>query len=163
MANVQNIYYFIIVYRIFAYIKVKQMKHLTLIGLVLLTLLSCNDSDDNNPFLNEVAVNQTVYLNNPSNNNLLFVNGYVEIPGGIKGLVVYHGASDIYYAYDLACPNSPPSDCSKMTVDGINMICSCDDYKYALALGGAPQNGGKYAAKAYNVVNNGQSLLITNY
>ncbi|MDY7396399.1 hypothetical protein UMM65_14200 [Aureibaculum sp. 2210JD6-5] len=138
------------------------MKNIVVAFLALFILANCSDPDDNNPNLPNVAVNQTVYLNNPSNNNLLFVNGYVEISGGIKGIVVYHGASDIYYAYDLACPNSPPSECSKMTVDGLNMICSCDDYKYALSLGGAPQNGGKYAAKSYKVVNNGQSLLITN-
>ncbi len=140
------------------------MKHIAVALLIFLTLMNCTDSEnDNNPYLREVAVNITVYLNNPSNNNLLFAGGYVEISGGIKGIVVYRSANDVFYAFDLACPNSPPGDCSKMTVDGLNMICSCDDTKYALPLGGAPQNGGKYGAKEYKVINNGQSLLITNF
>lgn len=140
------------------------MKNILVACLILFTLLCCTDSDNyNNPFLPNVAVNQTVYLNNPSNNNLLVPNNFVEISGGIKGIVVYHGASDIFYAYDLACPNSDPNSCVKMTVDGTFMICSCDNTKYALALGGTPQNGGKYGAKEYKVINNGQSLLITNF
>ncbi|MET2983678.1 hypothetical protein [Aureibaculum conchae] len=139
------------------------MKNIVVAFLLLFTFINCSDSDNDNPILPNVAVNQTVYLNNPSNNNLLFVNGYVEIPGGIKGIVVYHGASDIFYAFDLACPNLPPSECGKMTVDGLNMTCPCDDSKYALALGGAPQSGTKYGAKEYKVVNNGQTLLITNF
>lgn len=139
------------------------MRYIIIFFLILFTLSNCTDTEDDNPFLTDVAVNQTVYFNNPDSQNLLFVGGYIIRPGGIKGLVVYHGASDLYYAYDLACPNSPPSECGRMTVDGIFMICPCDDHKYALALGGAPQNGGKYAAKSYKVINNGQSLLITNY
>jgi len=140
------------------------MKNIVVAFLILFTLINCTDPDDNNPFLHNIAVDQTVYLNNPSNNNLLFVGGYVEIPGGIKGIVVYRGSGDLFYAFDLACPNSPPSDCTKMTVDGVNMICSCDDSKYALALGGAPQQSStKYGAKEYKVVNNGQTLLITNF
>ncbi|RPD96019.1 hypothetical protein EGM88_11170 [Aureibaculum marinum] len=140
------------------------MKNIIVPFLIYITLIGCSDTESyNNPYLPDVAVNQTVYLNNPSNNDLLFDGGYVEISGGIKGIVVYHGASDIFYAYDLACPNSEPNSCVKMTVDGLNMICSCDDTQYALALGGTPQNGGKYGAKEYKVINNGQSLLITNF
>ncbi|QCX37253.1 hypothetical protein FF125_01895 [Aureibaculum algae] len=140
------------------------MKNIVVAFFLIFTLTNCTDSGtENNPYLGDVAVNQTVYLNNPSNNSLLFTGGYVEIPGGIKGIVVYRGNSDLYYAFDLACPNSPPGDCSKMTVDGLNMICSCDDSKYALALGGSPQSGSRYGAKEYKVVNNGQTLLITNF
>jgi len=125
-------------------------------------LLACSNTDDNNPVLPDVAVNTTVFLNNPSNNDLLFVGGYVEISGGIKGIVVYHGIGDNYFAYDLACPHLAPNECTKMTVDGLHMICTCDNSKFALALGGAPQSGTPYPAKAYNVVKNGDSLLITN-
>lgn len=139
------------------------MKKIFAVYLVLFSLANCTDSGNDNPILPNVAVNQTVYLNNPSNNDLLFPGGYVLIPGGIKGIVVYRGNGDLFYAFDLACPHLPPNDCTKMTVDGLNMICTCDDTKFALALGGAPQSGTKYPAKEYKVVKNGETLKITNF
>lgn len=105
-------------------------------------IVSCSNSDDNNPNLPDVAVNKTLYLNNPSNNDLLFAGGYVEISGGIKGIVVYRGNNDTFYAYDLACPHLPVDQCGKMVIeDGIFMVCTCDDTKFALALGGILKAG----------------------
>ncbi|PID68582.1 MAG: hypothetical protein CR989_04875 [Flavobacteriales bacterium] len=132
--------------------------------LLIFVALSCSNSDDNNPNLPDVAVNKTLYLNNPSNNNLLFAGGYVEINGGIKGIVVYRGNNDTFYAYDLACPHLAVDSCDKMIIeDGIFLVCTCDNTKFALALGGAPQSDTKYAAKAYNVIQEGKKLIITNY
>ena len=97
------------------------MKKLGVI-ILLLSLFSCSNTDDPNSILPYVPVNETVYLNNPSNNNLLSVGGWVEISGGIKGIVVYHAGIENYLAYDLACPHLAPSACSKMIVeDGLNM------------------------------------------
>ncbi len=127
-------------------------------------LLSCSNSDDGNTILPNIPVNETIFLNNPSNNNLLSVGGWVLISGGIKGIVVYHASIDNYLAYDLACPHLSPSECSAMIVeDGLNMECTCDESKFALALGGAPQNGTPFAAKQYRVIINGNTLIITNF
>jgi len=127
-------------------------------------LLSCSSSDDGNTILPNIPVNETIFLNNPSNNNLLSVGGWVLISGGIKGIVVYHASIDNYLAYDLACPHLNPSECSAMIVeDGLNMECTCDESKFALALGGAPQNGTPFAAKQYRVIINGNTLIITNF
>ncbi len=127
-------------------------------------LFSCGTSDDGNPILPNVPVNETVFLNLPSNIDLLAIGGWVIIPGGIKGIVVYHASIDNYLAYDLACPHMSPSDCSAMIVeDGLNMECTCDNSKFALALGGAPQSGTPFAAKQYRVVIDGNTLFITNF
>ncbi len=127
-------------------------------------LLSCSNSDDGNTILPNIPVNETIFLNNPSNNNLLSVGGWVLISGGIKGIVVYHASIDNYLAYDLACPHLSPSECSAMIVeDGLNMECTCDESKFALDLGGAPQNGTPFAAKQYRVIINGNTLIITNF
>ena len=139
------------------------MKKLGVI-ILLLSLFSCSNTDDPNTILPYVPVNETVYLNNPSNNNLLSVGGWVEISGGIKGIVVYHAGIENYLAYDLACPHLSPSVCSKMIVeDGLNMECTCDNTKFALALGGAPQSGTQYPARQYRVIKNGNTLIITNF
>ena len=141
------------------------MKKLVVI-ILFLGLFSCSNSDDPNNILPNIPVNVTLYLNNPSNNNLLSVGGWVETAGGIKGIVVYHASFDNYLAYDLACPNLPPSDCTKMIIEGgLIMKCTCNnDAKYALALGGAPQQSWTlYPAKEYRVVKNGDTLIITNF
>ncbi len=138
------------------------MKKIVLL-LLFVGLYACDTTDDNNSNLPDVAVNITVYLNNPTNNNLLFVGGAVEINGGIKGIVVYRSSNDQFFAYDLACPHKAVNECDKMTVDGLFMICPCDNSKFALALGGAPQSDTPHAAKQYRVVKNGNSLLITNF
>ncbi len=109
-------------------------------------------------------LNGPVNLSNPSNNALLAVGGWVEVSGGIKGIVVYHASIDNYLAYDLACPHLSPSACTKMIVqDGLNMECTCDNTKFALALGGAPQSGTQYPAKQYRVIKEGKILIITNF
>jgi hypothetical protein len=47
--------------------------------------------------------------------------------------------------------------------DGLNMECTCDNTKFALALGGAPQSGTQYPAKQYRVIKEGETLIITNF
>ena len=139
------------------------MKKLVVI-ILFLGLFSCSNSDDPNNILPNIPVNVTLYLNNPSNNNLLSVGGWVETAGGIKGIVVYHASFDNYLAYDLACPHLQPSACTKMIIeDGLTMKCTCDNTKFALALGGAPQSGTLYPAKEYRVYKNGNELIITNF
>ena len=135
----------------------------TITFLLFIGLFACNTTDDNNPVLPDVAVNTTVFLNNPTNNDLLFVGGYVEIQGGIKGIVVYRSTNDTFFAYDLACPHLAVNECTKMTVNGLFMICTCDNSKFALALGGAPQSDTPYPAKEYKIVKNGNTLKITNF
>ena len=135
-----------------------------IVAFLFISLLSCSSSNDGNTVLPNIPVSETVFLNNPSNNNLLAVGGWVEISGGIKGIVVYHATIDGYFAYDLACPHLNPRECDAMVIeDGLNMKCTCDDTKFALALGGAPQSGTQFAAKQYRVVKSGNSLIITNF
>lgn len=130
----------------------------------LLAFLSCGNPDDGNPILPDIQVNESLFLNNPSNNDLLFTGGYVIIGGGIKGIVVYRGAGEQFFAFDLACPHLSPSECTKMDIeDGFFMVCTCDDTKFALALGGAPQSGTKYPAKEYKVSKSGSTLIISNF
>ena len=135
-----------------------------IIFILLIGLLSCSNTDDPNTILPNIPVSEEVNLRNPSNNALLAVGGWVEILGGIKGIVVYHASLDNYLAYDLACPHLPPSACTKMIIeDGLTMKCTCDDTKFALALGGAPQSGTQFPARQYRVIKNGDSLIITNF
>jgi nitrite reductase/ring-hydroxylating ferredoxin subunit len=60
----------------------------------------------------------------------------------------------------MACPNQELSSCSTMTIDGINVVCPCDEAEYSLFSGQSP--GKQYPLKQYRVEVNGNSLLVYN-
>ena len=115
-----------------------------------------------NPFLPNYNVNYNVNLNLPSNNNLLSTTGsvYINTAGvGIRGIFVFNTGTG-YVAYDAACPNQPLSDCSTMTLNGINAVCPCDGAEYSLFTG--LSNGKNYPMKPYRTEVSGNIIRIYN-
>lgn len=131
------------------------MKFYTSLILVLLLFLSCDKSSDNvnnNPFLPNYSFDFVVNMNLPQYNSLQYPsNGvYVNSAGaGIRGIIVFNAGSGNYLAFDAACPNQPLSDCSTMTINGINATCPCDNVNYSLYTGLAA--GMPYPMKPYRV------------
>lgn len=136
-----------------------------LVTILFISFFSCQSSDDGNTVLPNVPVNETIFLNNPLYSSMSVTPGtFAYAPGGIKGLIIYHTVSDTFIVFDRACPHITPSSCSTMVIeDGINMKCPCDNSKFALELGGAPQSGTPFYARQYKVVKNGNTLIITNF
>lgn len=132
--------------------------------LILPFFIACEkeSNTNNNPFLPNYNVNYSVNLNLPSNNNLLFTAGGVlinEAGVGIRGIFVFNTGSG-YVAYDAACPNQALSDCSSMTLNGINAVCPCDGAEYNLFTG--LSNGKNYPMKAYRTELNGNFIRVFN-
>jgi len=136
-----------------------------IIVLLFFGLFSCSTSDDGNNILPNVPVNETIFLNNPLYSAMAVTPGtFAYAPGGISGLIIYHTISDNFIAFDRACPHLDPNTCAPMIIeDGVNMTCTCDDSKFALELDGTPQSGTPFAARQYRVVENGNTLIITNF
>lgn len=124
------------------------------------TLFACSNSDDGNTFLPNVPVDETVYLNTHA--ELQIAGGSTTVPGGIKGIIVYNYDGNQFLAWEAACPHMTPSSCSKMIVQGVMMVCPCDDSKFSI-LDGSPQSGTQYSARQYRVVKQGSVLYITNF
>lgn len=96
----------------------------------------------------------------PSYSILLSPGNGIYYPNtGIRGLFVFNTGSG-YLAFDAACPNQSLSDCSTMTLDGINAVCPCDDAEYLLYTG--QSSGKEYAMKQYRVEVIGTSLRVSN-
>jgi nitrite reductase/ring-hydroxylating ferredoxin subunit len=120
-----------------------------------LATLSCekdNDANNNNPFLPNYSFEVTLNMSFPQYANLAYPSNavYVNSAGaGIRGLIVFNGGSGNFLAYDAACPNQVLSDCSTMTINGINGKCPCDNAEYSLFTGLAA--GKQYPMKAYRV------------
>lgn len=131
-----------------------------LVFVLLMVSLSCSKDEDPNTFLPYVDVNETVYLNLHGN---LYVAGNAEVvSGGIAGIIIYNYNGNEFLAWEAACPHITPSACSQMKIEGVLMVCPCDDSKFSI-LDGSPQSNTPYPARQYRVVKNGDILLITNF
>ena len=120
-----------------------------------IVFFSCDrdiQTDNNNPYLPNYSFEVILNMSFPQYSSLAFPSNavYVNSAGaGIRGLIVFNAGSGNFLAYDAACPNQPLTDCSTMTINGINAKCPCDDAEYSLFTGLAA--GKQYPMKAYRV------------
>ncbi|EKT3966907.1 hypothetical protein SL054_001520 [Flavobacterium psychrophilum] len=139
------------------------MNKYSLLLIAILTLSCHKDSVVNdNTYLPNYSFSVVINTSLPSYNNLNFPSNPVLITNagaGIKGIVVMKVGNDDYRAYEASCPNQYPSDCSLMTLNGINAKCPCDGKEYSLYTG---VGSGQYPLKAYRVEVNGSNLRVYN-
>ncbi|MGH2664592.1 Rieske (2Fe-2S) protein [Flavobacterium sp.] len=132
---------------------------------VALIALSCSKDRiaNSNPYLQNVGFSKEINTNLPSYNGLQFPSNPILITdpdAGIKGIIVMKVGTNDYRAYEASCPNQYPSDCSRMTLDGINAKCPCENYEYSLFTG---VGSAQYPLKAYRVEANSDGSVIRVY
>jgi nitrite reductase/ring-hydroxylating ferredoxin subunit len=138
------------------------MKKIILIFLIVLSFLSCSDNGFNNknPYLPNYTFTYDINLNLATYSNLKYVSNAVYIAQvGVKGIYVFNAGGGGYNAFDAACPNQAPSSCSTMTLNGINLVCPCDEEEYSLFTG---QGKLQYPLKQYRVEVNGNIIRVYN-
>lgn len=142
------------------------MKHFFFLIISTFLFISCNKDENvnnNNPYLPNYPVNLQINTSLPAYNDLNYVSNpvYINIAGaGIRGIIAMKTGEGLYTAFDAACPNQSLSDCSTMTINGINAVCPCDDKEYSLFTGLAA--GAQYPMKQYRVSFNAGILNIYN-
>lgn len=132
--------------------------------ILIISIISCDDTTDNNPNLPNFNFSYEINLNLSEGLELITVGGYKAYYGsnvGLKGIVVHHVTQDNFIAFELACPHLALQDCSTMTVSYPFLICPCDDEKFSIIDGGSI-SGLNYAARQYTVTKSGDVLIITN-
>lgn len=140
------------------------MKRFLLIVLIL-TLLSCHKDKvvNNNEYLQNVSFSKEINTSLPSYNGLNFPSQPVLITdagAGIQGIIVMKaGSGNDYRAWEASCPNQYPTACSKLTISGLNAVCSCDNFSYSIYTG---DGGQKYAMKQYRVEVIGATIRVYN-
>ena len=131
------------------------MKRIFYFLILFIVFFSCDrdiQTDNNNPYLPNYSFEVILNMSFPQYSSLAFPSNavYINSAGaGIRGLIVFNAGSGNFLAYDAACPNQPLTDCSTMTINGINAKCPCDDAEYSLFTGLAA--GKQYPMKAYRV------------
>ena len=106
---------------------------------ICLLFLSCQKQDD---YVQNVLVDITLNLSLPEFEELQTVGNFVFINGGVKGIIVYHQAFDIYKTYDRNCTYQPSLSCAR--IDSVNStiaICNCCDSKFMLGQNGQTIDG----------------------
>lgn len=137
------------------------MKKIILLFLTTISFYSCSDNgfNNNNPYLPNYSFTVDINMDLPTYSNLKYVSNAVYYSGvGIKGIFIFNTGSG-YNAFDAACPNQAISNCSKMTLNGINLVCPCDNQEYSLFTG---QGKLQYPLKQYRVEVIGNTLRVYN-
>ena len=144
------------------------MKKKLFVLVLFISVLACKSDDDqvnDNPYLFIPVVNLNLNLNLPEFNSLKFPGSSVIINSqGVKGIVIYNVNNDLYTAFDLSDPNHVPSQCSKMTIEGIIAACPCtnDENSYDIVTGLHTENENLYPMQQYRAERNGDNVRVYN-
>jgi nitrite reductase/ring-hydroxylating ferredoxin subunit len=129
------------------------MKRILVFSFACLMLFACSESGTNyrNPYLPNYRFSMEVNTNLPLYSGLASAINPQKITEPSTGteLIIMKISETDYRAWDAYCPNQYPASCSEMAIDGVNAVCSCDDFEYSLFTG-TGQNG-EYPMKPYRV------------
>ncbi|MGL5890076.1 MAG: Rieske (2Fe-2S) protein [Bacteroidia bacterium] len=129
--------------------------------LLLVSVTTCRREEQVVP---NVAVNITLYLNDPQNVSLTTIGGWVYVNGGNRGIVVHRISQTQFVAFDRTCPYRPGETASQVSVDSSNVILedrSCGS-KFLLSDGSAIQTPALVPLKAYSTSFDGNTIRIVN-
>ncbi len=130
-------------------------KTLLLISLIFI-FTNCNDDAAEYRKRCDIITPQTIYLNNPQFINLTNPGGHALAQGGPRGIVIYYSGIN-YTAISLECPSS--TQCNEpMRVDGLKLVCPCDESEYSI-LDGSPITEGVTTPACVFKVTGGNSVL----
>ncbi|WP_445381062.1 hypothetical protein [Robiginitalea sp. IMCC43444] len=138
--------------------------------LLLLLLQACsNNTNNRNPYLQEIGFRFEINLNLPLYSPLTTTGNAVYIGNnatGIRGVFVMNTGFDIFRAFEASCPNHAPNSCSTMRIEGQVARCDCEDYTYSLFTGqqlDRPDDGNRYFDMLeYRANRNGNLVILSN-
>ncbi|MEL1244857.1 hypothetical protein AAEO56_11335 [Flavobacterium sp. DGU11] len=138
------------------------MKKYILLFIAIAFLSGCDKDtyNNNNKYLPNYNFSIDIDTNLPLYTPLQFTANPVRISQagiGINGIIVMNTGSG-YTAFEASCPNQALSSCSGLTLDGINVVCNCDNVSYSLFTGLA-STAVQYPLKPYRVQVVGQNMI----
>lgn len=142
------------------------MKYFFAISLILLGMLSCNDTP-HNPNTPNVYINFSIEPNSTFYSELNTVSGYLEVtaPWPSRGIIIYRYSQNEFRAYERQAPNDPNhcGENSKLIVEFPFVVDTCLNVKYSILDGSIfTQNFKGYPLIEYHTQYDGSSLRIFN-
>ncbi|MDA0177691.1 hypothetical protein [Mesoflavibacter profundi] len=145
-----------------------KIKLLPLLVFILL-IFSCDKDDDNNNnnYIPDIVFDtqNSIDTSLPQYNDLQFDGNHLVLNAfGYNAIVIYNVGNGNYVSFELTDPNHAPSNCSRLSVDGITASCNCDDNNsYNIVNGGAfDGTTGNFSLKQYFVEVNGSVIRVYN-
>lgn len=142
------------------------LKKLKIIIVVVFIFMGCsksNNYDASCNFLADINIVTSLNLNLSQYNQLTFPSNPVYIPNIGNGGVIVNNTGVGYVAFDAADPNHVFSECSILSINGIEAVCGCENNKYNLVTGQPMENPElRCSLKPYFVESSGNSLIISN-
>ena len=140
-----------------------KLKTYTILTLLCLGCSKNNINDSNCNFLANINVVVSLNLNLSQYNQLTFPSNPVYVPNEGNGGIIVNNTGTRYVAYDAADPNHPYSECSILSINGVEGVCGCtDENKFSLVTGQPLANTElRCGLKAYIVESNGNTLYIS--
>jgi len=147
--------------------KKMKLQTLKLYAMLLFVCMGCskdNNIDANCNFLVNFNVSTSLNLSLSQYNQLTFPNNPVYVPNEGNGGIIVNNTGTGYVAFDAADPNHVFSDCSVLSINGLEGTCGCSDAnEYSLITGQFLENTAwRCVLKAYFVELNGNTLYISN-
>ena len=142
------------------------LKKLKIIAVAAFVFIGCsksNNYDASCNFLADINVFSSLNLNLSQYNQLTFPSNPVYVPNIGNGGVIVNNTGVGYVAFDAADPNHVFSECSILSINGIEAVCGCENNKYNLVTGQPMENPElRCSLKPYFVESNGNTLYISN-
>ena len=142
------------------------LKKLKIIIVVVFIFMGCsksNNYDASCNFLADINIVTSLNLNLSQYNQLTFPSNPVYVPNIGNGGVIVNNTGVGYVAFDAADPNHAFSECSILSINGIEAVCGCENNKYNLVTGQPMENPElRCSLKPYLVESNGNTLYISN-
>lgn len=131
---------------------------------IILTLLNCQSDDGTVSCVPSYTISKSINLSMPLYVNLNNPRGWIYLEGintGSRGLIVVNTGVG-YKAYDRNAPHICPTGKSTIYVkDNLKMVCDEDGSEWILTTG-QPTKVANRSPRTYQVIPNGNQLLITN-
>jgi nitrite reductase/ring-hydroxylating ferredoxin subunit len=138
------------------------MKFRSVLALSIVLLLSCGKDDGT--YIQDVYVNYTIPINDPSMSALNSAGGAVVISGhGVAGIIIYRRADNVFVAYDRCSSVNPQNKCA-VTLDNPSLTVTdpCSGAKFSLFDGTPVKAPATKSLKSYQVTANSLYLMVTN-
>jgi nitrite reductase/ring-hydroxylating ferredoxin subunit len=116
---------------------IKKITAFCLLQLSFLSIYNCGENPiDRNPYLVDIRFQREFNLSLPLYSNLNYVGGSLLIEdAGINGIILFNLNGSSFLAWEATCPNHLPKSCSKLGIEGVLAVCSCESFQYSLATG----------------------------
>ena len=144
-------------------VKNKTLKFCIFLLFVCVGCAKDNTTDENCNFLLNLNVSTSLNLNLSQYNQLTFPNNPVYVPNEGNGGIIVNNTGTGFVAFDAADPNHVFSNCSILSINGLEGVCGCDDAnKYSLFTGQPLENTElRSGLKAYFVESSSNTLYIS--